>query len=325
MKKNFRGALVLLLVLGSGCARKPGVPPGYQGIVELDERVLAFEVPGRVVDVTVRRGDRVKDGQVIAKLDDALERLTRDARASEAQSASADLKLLEAGARVQDVAALRADVRAADANLELAQKTAERARALQASGAVAQAELDRAEADLGRATEQKKSVAERLSSLRSGARPEELARARARADASRSALELEDARLARHELRVKSEGLVLDVAIEPGELAAVGAPAVTVADVTHPFVDVFVPVGELTGLVVGTKADVRVDALADTTPGEIEFISPKTEFTPRFLFSDRERPNLVTRVRVRLADPQRRLHAGVPAFAVFQRGAVPGS
>lgn len=327
MKKNLGRWLGVLLLLGvgAGCERKPGVPPGYQGIVELDERVLAFEVPGRVTDVSVHRGDRVKDGQVVAKLDDALAKLTRDARSEEAQAATADYKLLAAGARTTDVAALRAEVEAANASVDLAQKTAERVRTLHASGAVAQAELDRAETDLARATQQKRSVSERLASLRSGARPEELARAHARVEAAHSALELEDARLARHELKVKSEGLVLDVNIEPGELAAVGAPAVTVADVTHPFVDVFVPVGELGGLIVGTKADVRVDSAPETTPGEVEYVSPKTEFTPRFLFSDRERPNLVIRVRVRVTDPERRLHAGVPAFVLFQRAGTPRS
>jgi len=41
------------------------------------------------------------------------------------------------------------------------------------------------------------------------------------------------------------------------------------------------------------------------------------EFTPRFLFSEKERPNLVVRVRIALEDPAEKLHAGVPAFAVF--------
>jgi hypothetical protein len=59
---------------------------------------------------------------------------------------------------------------------------------------------------------------------------------------------------------------------------------------------------------------VRVDT-GEMLPGAVEWISPRTEFTPRFLFSDRERPNLVVRVRVRIDDPERRLHAGVPAFA----------
>jgi hypothetical protein len=46
----------------------------------------------------------------------------------------------------------------------------------------------------------------------------------------------------------------------------------------------------------------------------VENVARATEFTPRFLFSERERANLVVRVRVRVDDPAQRLHAGVPAF-----------
>ena len=50
-------------------------------------------------------------------------------------------------------------------------------------------------------------------------------------------------------------------------------------------------------------------------PAKVEYVSPETEFTPKFLFSDRERPHLVVRVRVRVEDPGRRLQSGLPAFA----------
>ena len=52
----------------------------------------------------------------------------------------------------------------------------------------------------------------------------------------------------------------------------------------------------------------------------MENVGRKTEFTPRFIFSERERPNLVVRIRVRIEDPEERLHAGVPAFVTFERG-----
>jgi hypothetical protein len=61
--------------------------------------------------------------------------------------------------------------------------------------------------------------------------------------------------------------------------------------------------------------EVRVDASSAPLPGSVEYVAPDTEFTPKFLFSDRERPHLVIRVRVRVQDPERKLHAGVPAFA----------
>jgi hypothetical protein len=44
------------------------------------------------------------------------------------------------------------------------------------------------------------------------------------------------------------------------------------------------------------------------------------EYIPRFLFSSRERPNLVARVRVRIDDPGGRLHAGAPAAVELGHG-----
>jgi hypothetical protein len=63
---------------------------------------------------------------------------------------------------------------------------------------------------------------------------------------------------------------------------------------------------------------VSVDAHDKPFPGEIEFVGRRTEFTPKFLFSERERPNLVVRVRIRIEAPDGNLQAGVPAFAVLE-------
>jgi multidrug resistance efflux pump len=194
-------ALTVLLLFG--CRRDPLVPAGFQGLVEYDERVLSFEVPGRVERVDVRRGDRVTAGQPVAMLDDTIESLTTDARRQDANAARADLDLLEAGSCREDVASL----------------------------------------------------------------------------------------------------------------AAVGTPAITLADTSHPYVDVFVPQGRLDAIRPGASAEVRVDATGVPFAANVEYVSPETEFTPKFLFSNQERPHLVVRVRVRVADPDGRLHTGVPAFA----------
>ena len=180
---------------------------------------------------------------------------------------------------------------------------AERTRKLFADGALPKAELDKAEADLSHATFERESLDQRLTALRHGARPEELARARARLDQSKAQLALEEELLARHVLRAEKAGEVVDIATRAGELAAVGTPAATIADTTHPYVDVFVPQGELDGVRAGARAEVRVDATSAPFTATVESVSPDTEFTPKFLFSDRERPHLVVRVRVRVADP----------------------
>jgi hypothetical protein len=89
---------------------------------------------------------------------------------------------------------------------------------------------------------------------------------------------------------------------------------------------VFVRQVELSRVARGARARVRVDARAEALAAQVESIARRVEFTPRYLFSERERPNLVVRVRVRIEDPQRLLHAGVPARVTFDAaGAASGS
>ncbi|HEY8091950.1 MAG TPA: HlyD family efflux transporter periplasmic adaptor subunit [Polyangiaceae bacterium] len=314
MVKNAATAAILAALL-AGCRSGPPVPPGFQGLVEYDDRVLSFEVAGRVDAVPAKRGDDVVAGQVLAHLDDTMEKLTCDARRKDAAAAAADLALLEAGNRREDIASLADDVSSAQSNEELQRTNAQRTRALYADGALPKADLDRAESELQRAELQRKSLEQRLSALRKGARPQEIARAHARLDESNAQVALEEELVARHTLKADTAGEVVDVTVKTGELAAVGTAAFIVADTHHPYVDVFVPEGELGTVHAGAKAEVRVDASSAPLAATIEHVSPETEFTPKFLFSDRERPHLVVRVRVRVDDPERRLHAGVPAFA----------
>jgi HlyD family secretion protein len=313
-------ALLALLgfALAAGC-RKRADPKdqGYQGIVEFDERKLGFEVGGRLAQVFVRRGQEVQEGALLAKLDDELESAARQARVGEAEAAHAEVELLEAGSRPEEIRSMSAQVQAARASEELLKKKVVRERELNARGVTPQAALDEVEAQLERATAERLSLEQKLSSLRRGARKEEVERAKARASASRSSVTLEEVRLGRHELRAALSGQVLDVHFDQGEIVGAALPVVTLADTHHPYAEVFVPQAELAGIRQNTKALVRVDSLSQQLPAHVEYVSQRTEFTPRFLFSEQERPNLVIRVRVRIDDGAQRLHAGVPAFITF--------
>jgi HlyD family secretion protein len=314
------GCALLALTAGTGCGNKAAAKQRlFQGIVEHDERSLAFEVAGRVRSVAVQRGDRVESGGVLAVLDDQIATLTCRARSDEATSIRAELALIEAGARPEETASVAADLRAARAQEELARKTKARAQSLHLNSSVGQAEVDRADSEFSRVTSQREAVLQRYRALQNGARPQEIARARARAEAAAAAVALEQERLARHTLRASAAGKVIDVGIEPGEFAAIGMTAVTLADLRHPYIEVFVPQGELAGIRVGLGAEVKVDGEPAPFRGRVEFISPRTEFTPRYLFSEHERPYLVVRVRVRVDDPREVLNAGVPAFVSFDR------
>ncbi|MEJ7730528.1 MAG: HlyD family efflux transporter periplasmic adaptor subunit [Polyangiaceae bacterium] len=302
-----------------GCRQRETEPDTWQGVIEHEERVLGFETPGRVSAIPVDRGATVRAGDLLAALDDSMERTTREGRQAEADAARARVALLRAGSRPEELRALTAEVRAAEANESLLLKTAARDRMLVGGGALPQASRDQTEAALAAATASREALEQRLREAKSGARRQEVDTAEAQAAAAGSAIELSAERIERHELRASRDGSVLDVPVEPGEIVGAGTPVVTLADTTRPFVDVFVPQGSMEGIRVGAPATVRVDAGATRLGGRVEHVARRTEFTPRFVFSDRERANLVLRVRVRVDDPGEKLAAGVPAFVHIER------
>jgi HlyD family secretion protein len=313
----------LLLLLAAGCHRPvPGPQDTYQGVVEFEETVLAFESAGRVQQVLVEEGERVQAGAPIAELDDQLLRATRASRLLDAEAARSQAKLVGASARAEDVAALAARVRAARAMEDLTAKNLARQQALFAKGAVPQASVDELEGQLERTRAERESAEAQLASLKRGARREERDTAAVRAEAAESNVTLEDERLVRSVLRAPIEGRVLDRHIELGEVVSAGAPIVTLADTRRPYADVFVSQAELSGIDVGARVELSVDSEPARFAGRVERVSRRTEFTPRYVFSERERPYLVVRVRVRIDDPNERLHAGVPAFVAIQRGSA---
>jgi multidrug resistance efflux pump len=310
-----RAAAILLCAACSTGAGRAATE--YQGVVELHERVLAFEVSGRVKDLRVRRGEHVAAGDLLAALDDSLERPQREAHAAEARAADAQLELLRAGSRLEEIRAAEAQLRGARADEEMLRDALQRTRRLRAEGTVPPAQLEDVEGRFKRAAAERQVAEERLAALRAGARSQEVKAALARAEQAHAALDAADARLARFVLRAPIEGAVLDTHVEPGEVAQPGTPIVTVGETRRPYVDVFVPQAALSGIAAGAPASVRVDAERERFRGAVEVVGRTLEFTPRYLFSEKERPNLVVRVRIALEDPSEKLHAGVPAFAVF--------
>jgi len=301
----------------SACSTERALPPGYQGIVEFDDRHLGFQVGGRLREVRFERGDVIQNGELIAVLDDSAEVPILRAREADLARARANAALVYAGPRVEEVRSTVAELDGARAALKDAKSQLDRNQNLPEEAATALSVVSDLEATYAQASARVRMLEQQLKQLRAGSRPEELAAADAEVRAAEAAVAAEEEKLALYSLLANERVTVLDLPVRAGEVLSPGATVITVADTAHPYADVFVPQQRLSGLEVRLPAKVRVDAEAREFDGKIEHISPSTEFTPRFLFSERERPNLVVRVRVRIEDPEERLHAGVPAFVTF--------
>jgi HlyD family secretion protein len=320
MRKNWVGGARLALLLAGSAACSTNASAGQaralQGVVELDTVTLAFEVGGRVDKVAVAEGDRLSGKVTLATLDESLTRPEREARAAELDAARAQLALLEAGARREDIRGVEAQITSIKEQEAVLERQRARQAQLSTEGAAPVAQLDTFDAQHSALSGQQNVLGEQLKRLRSGARKEEIEAARANVHALEAGLTAIDARLERFTLVHEGTADVLEKHVKNGEVVAPGAPAFTLADLDHPFIDVFVPETEITSVKMGQPMTVRIDALTEGLPGEVERIGYKTEFTPRYLFSEKERSNLVVRVRVRVMDPQHRLRAGVPAFVL---------
>jgi HlyD family secretion protein len=134
------GVIVAALVIWKIFFAAPSLPAsiiGLSGRIEGDDSAVAPKTSGKVLEVTVREGDTVTAGQVIARLDDAQVR----AREDSARAALADAQAKMQGARDQ-IAVLQDQLRGNQ--LQTIQSTTD------AEGRVrqAQADLTAAEADL---------------------------------------------------------------------------------------------------------------------------------------------------------------------------------
>lgn len=315
-------SIVLLGLCLAGCSdAAANTPDPLQGVLEYEDVILGLEVGGRVSELKVSRGDRVAEDAVLLTLDDGMERPLRDAREAELAFARAQLELLEAGARPEEIRGVTVELRTVEHRIEVAKRNQTRQSGLVERGALAPSVLDVLDAEIATLEGHRDVLRQRVRGLRSGARDQEITAAQARVESATAALAALDARLRRYTLQAPQGGDVVDVHVSRGEIAAPGAPAVTIADLDHPFADVFVPEARMSEVRVGMRARVRVDGVRQPVAGRVEHIFPRTEFTPRFLFSDTERPNLVLRVRVRIEDRNHNLHAGIPVFVELEGGA----
>jgi HlyD family secretion protein len=324
-----------LLGLGVGCRQSlagpdaAGAAPEFQGVVEFEEVALAFEFPGRLRELWVRRGDHVQLGDRIAALDDSREQAATRARRSDAEAARARAAVTQAGSRPEELRALQARLRAMDASIRQLSDNLKRETVLLEHEATPPARVDELRSQLDRSSAERDALAENLALSSKGPRREEIAAQLSQAEASAALLAAQERREQGFAISAPIAGDVLEHHHEPGEVVGAGTPIVTLADTSRPFAEVFVPQADLARVARGAPAQVRVDARAEPLPGHVESIARRVEFTPRYLFSERERPNLVVRVRVRIEDPGHLLQAGVPARVQFEplpaAGAARGS
>jgi HlyD family secretion protein len=320
MKKRLPILVVVLALAGAGgwvaydrWPREDARGLQLFGNVDIREVNLGFRVSGKVSEVLRDEGDTVKAGEVVARLDDEPYRREENEARGQVASLRARLQLLEAGNRPQEIAQARALVREREVTAANAERLYKRQQELLNTKAISTQEFDDAEARYREAEARLASGREQLNLLEAGFRAEEIAQAKAdlaRAEAAMASAEL---RVQDTVLKAPAEGVVLTRAQEPGAILQPGTTVLTLS-LPHPvWVRAYVHEPDLGQVHPGRKVKVYTDSRpGQPYAGQIGYVSPRAEFTPKNVETAELRTSLVYRLRVVVESPDEALRQGMP-------------
>jgi membrane fusion protein YbhG len=292
------------------------------GHIEATEVRLAAKVGGTLLALPFWEGDRVKAGEVIARLDttDAGHDLAR--AQADLDAADARLRLLLAGTRREDIERGKAVLARDQADLAGATLDLNRLEGLADRGTATLKARDDARTRSQMLASAVAADRAQLAELEAGPRPQEIDQARAQRDAAAAAVATIQQRLTDATVLAPGDGVITTRASEPGEVLPPGALLYVLTDIAHPWLNVYVDEPSLAFIRLGEPVTVRVDGRTEGFTGKVTYVSEVAEFTPKNVQTPEERAKLVFRVKVGLDNPQGIFKPGMPADAYFGPSAV---
>lgn len=297
------------------------------GNVDLREVNLAFNDSDRVAAVLVQEGDRVKRGQVLARLNTS--RIVPVLEKAEAvrDAEHAVVERLLHGTRPEEIAQARANVQLAQARARVAQRKLERLVAVSRTShgrAVSRQDLDDARAAFAVSEAQLQVNRKALALAVAGPRKEDIAAAQAQLAADEAQVRLVRRQLADAQLRAPLNATVRSRIAEPGDMSSPQKTAFTLAITNPKWVRAYVSETELGRVYPGMPATVTVDSYPHRAfHGWVGYISSVAEFTPKTVETPDLRSSLVYEVRVFVKDPHDVLRLGMPATVHLALAAHP--
>jgi len=275
------------------------------------------KVTGRLAWIGVEKGDKVKEGQVLVRLEDEEFRAAYDQAKGAVDNARAYLDELEHGSRPEEIQEAQHNLDEARATLVNDKLTLDRTKELSAAGVVARQALDDATAKFDSDQERVNSLEKAFQLMKIGPRQEEIARARGALAQAQGQLDYAKSQLDATVIRAPVTGTILDRTAEKGELitaqfasAAAGGPqgsVVSLADLNDIQVELDIAQSDFARLGPKQKGIVTVDAYPDRKyNGEIAQISPEAN-----------RQKATVQVKVQVLNPDEYLRPEMNATVKF--------
>jgi HlyD family secretion protein len=231
-------------------------------------REVRAEVEGEVLELPVREGDAVREGQQLAGLSQRQAQSELEQARAELAAAEEALRLLRQGGTAAQVSELRAQLENARRERDQAAKLVAENTRLVEKGAVARVELEESQARLAKAESDVALLEEKSERPYD---PEEMKRAQARVEAARAALSLAESRNRATTVFAPIEGVVYSLAVRVGDHVNRGDLLARVGDLDRIRVRVFVDEPDLGRVAAGQPVLITWDGLPGREwQGEVE-------------------------------------------------------
>ena len=302
----------------------PGVILNATGYVVAAHKIeVGSKVMGKVAWIGVDKGDHVKQGQVIVRLEDQEYREQHDQAEGQLATLQARLRELEAGSRPQEIAGARADLEQARADLVNARITLDRTRQLTTAKVLATQALDDAKAKYDAAEARVGSLQERYDLVKLGPRQEQIDAARGQVVQAKGMVDFYQTQLSDTVIKAPVTGTILERAVEMGEFVTTsfvgdrGAKGyvVSLADLNDLEVELDISQNDFAKLGPSQRGWVTTDAYPDRRyDGYIRQISPEAN-----------RQKATVQVKVRILKPDQYLRPDMNASVAFYSEEKPGA
>lgn len=310
--------------VSAAAARESGSPvvlnaAGY--VVPHYKIEVASKVVGRVAWIGVEKGDEVRNGQVLVRLEDDEYR----ARAAQAQGRLASLRArlqeLEAGSRPEEIALAKANLEEARAEFENSRIELRRAKELFDAGVIARQEYDTAKTRADARQARAASLERAYELRRIGPREEEIDAVRGEVSQALGEVAYSKTMLDATIIRAPSDGTILERNVEIGEFVTTGfvgergakGYVVSLADLNDIQVELDISQDDFARLRMGQKCIVTTDAYRDREyKGEVVEISPEAD-----------RQKATVQVKVQILEPDSYLRPEMNANVAFQAAGGP--
>lgn len=288
------------------------------GAIESTNIVVSSRTAGNIETINFIEGSKVNAGDTIIIIDHELLEIHLQQAIAGKDAVEAQLNLMLAGAREEDINQAEQNLNQAKVNYQTAEKDKQRMQSLYDSRSITKKQYEDAIAryDLMRA--QYKSAQGNYDKVKNIFRKEEIDQARANLNKAIGGVDLLKKSLSDSYVISPINGFLVKTFVDRGESVTPMSSLFKVSDLDVVELVIYVSTLELGYLKLGQKAEVTIDTYKDKIyEGKVTYISPEAEFTPKNIQTKDERTKLVFAVKITIPNEDYDLKPGMPADALI--------